>query len=238
MTFFDHLNTLRRHLWFSVIVFLAGFGFSVYFFDFFINLLMHPLDSAAATTGGRLYMTAVYEGFLTRLKVSMITGLILSLPVHTVNFLLFLFPALTRKEKKLVSIVITAGFILIIISLYYGYRFLIPFSIGFLTGEGFMIEGTAFLLGFTKNIFYLIQFFMALVVIFQLPLLMILLISLKLVSVSSAFKNGRYVIVAAFVLSAVLTPPDVISQVMTALPLIFLYYLALLTAKILRLGVS
>jgi sec-independent protein translocase protein TatC len=73
-------------------------------------------------------------------------------------------------------------------------------------------------------------------VIFQLPLLLILLISLKVVSVESAFKYGRVVIVAAFILSAVLTPPDIVSQIMTALPLIFLYYTALLAAKIFRLG--
>jgi sec-independent protein translocase protein TatC len=237
MTFFDHLNTLRKHLWFSVVVVLLGFGVSMYFYDQLVAILTSPLAASAGNTGGELYLTTVYEGFLARIKISFIAGFVLTLPLHINNLLVFIFPALTSREKRIASIVVFSGFFLIVLSLYYGYRFLIPISIRFLTGSSFIVEGTSYLLGFTRNIFYIVQFFAAVIVIFQLPLLMILLISLNLISVQSAFKGGRYVIVAAMVLSAILTPPDGVSQVMTALPLVFLYYLALLVARIFRLGV-
>jgi sec-independent protein translocase protein TatC len=233
MTFFDHLNTLRRHLWFSVIIFILGFGLSLYLYKNIINLLTAPLES---TESSSLYMTTVYEGFLARIRVSLIAGFIITMPVHIINLLIFIFPALRPKEKRTIIAIVLIGFVLTMISLYYAYSFLIPFSIQFLTGSSFMVKGTSFLLSFTKNVFYLVQFFAAVVVIFQLPLLLILLISLKVVSVESAFKYGRFVIVAAFILSAILTPPDIVSQIMTALPLIFLYYTALLAAKIFRLG--
>jgi sec-independent protein translocase protein TatC len=236
MTFFDHLNSLRRHLWISVAAALAGFAVSLFFFDDLIGILTAPLSAAAESTGGQLYLTTVYEGFLARIKISLIAGIVLTLPVHIYNALVFVFPALTPREKRIVSIVVISGFIFIVASLYYGYIFLIPFSVKFLTGDRIITEGASFLLGFTKNIFYIVQVFTALIVIFQLPLLMLLLISLRIVSVKTAFRGGRYIIVAAFILSAVLTPPDIVSQIMTALPLIFLYYIGLLTAGLFRLG--
>ena len=236
MTFFEHLNTLRKHLWVSVILFLIGFGLSIYFYDIIIEALTVPLEAAAEQTGSQLYLTTVYEGFLARIKISLISGLVITLPFHIINLLTFIFPALTIKEKRITTVTLVCGFILILLSLYYGYKFLIPFSIRFLTGSSFMIKDTSFLLGFTTNAFYLIQFFAAVIVVFQLPLILILLIILKIISVRTAFTNGRYVVVASFILSAVLTPPDIVSQIMTALPLILLYYLALATAKVFRLG--
>lgn len=236
MTFFEHLNTLRRHLWLSVLVALAGFVVCLFFFEYLIGILTAPLAAASGVTGGELYLTTVYEGFLARIKISLIAGVVLTLPFHISNALVFIFPALTAREKRILTVVVIAGFILIVGSLYYGYTFLIPFSVQFLTGERIITEGASFLLGFTRNIFYIVQVFAAMIVIFQLPLLMILLISLRIVSVKSALRGGRYVVVAAFILSAVLTPPDIVSQVMTALPLIVLYYLGLLAAGIFRLG--
>jgi sec-independent protein translocase protein TatC len=236
MTFFEHLDSLRKQLWLSVIILLLGFGISLYFYNIIIELLTAPLKAAVEYTGSRLYLTTVYEGFMARIKIALISGLVLTLPLHLINLLTFIFPALTSRERKITAGVLTAGFVISILSLYYGYRYLIPFSINFLTGTGFSVGGTSFLLGFTKNIFYLIQFFTAVVIIFQLPLILILLISLRVITISSAFKSGRYIIVAAFILSAILTPPDIVSQIMTALPLILLYYLSLMIAKILRLG--
>jgi len=236
MTFFDHLDTLRRHLWFSAVVALLGFAGSMVVFDNLIEILTAPLAAAADVTGGELYLTTVYEGFLARIKISLVAGLVLTLPIHIPNALFFIFPALSSREKRIVVIAVVVGFLLIAGSLYYGYTVLIPFSVQFLTGERIITEGASFLLGFTKNIFYIVQLLAAVIVIFQLPLVMVLLISLEVVSVRSALRGGRYVAVAAFIVSAVLTPPDVVSQVMTALPLILLYYVGVLAAGLFRLG--
>ena len=173
---------------------------------------------------------------LARIKVSLVSGLVFTLPVHISNLLFFIFPALSSREKRVASVVVFAGFALVVFSLYYGYLYLIPYSVQFLTTGGIVAEGTSFLLGFTKNVFYIVQIFVALIVIFQLPLLMFLLISLRVITVSAALKGGRYVVVGAFILSAILTPPDIVSQVMTALPLILLYYLVLLVARVFRMG--
>lgn len=200
----------------------------MFFYEQLVGILTSPLAASAGDTGGALYLTTVYEGFLARIKISLIAGFVHTLPLHINNLLVVIFPALTSREKRIASIVVFSGFVLTVLSLYYGYRFL--------TGSSFVVEGTSYLLGFTRNIFYIVQFFTAVIMIFQLPLLMIPLISLNLISVKSAFKGGRYVIVAAMVLSAILTPPDVVSQVMITLPLVLLYYLGLLVARIFRLG--
>ena len=236
MTFFEHANILRKHLWFSVIIIIIGFTVSLVFYDHLITILITPLKSASTDFDSRLYLTTVYEGLMARIRISLTAGIFLTLPVHIINFMIFLFPALTVKEKKTAASVIASGFILTLVSLIYSFRYLVPFSIAYMTGSGMVTEGTSFLLGFTGNIFYLIQFITAVVVIFQIPLIVFLLISLKIISVKSAFTSGRYMILSAFVLSAVLTPPDYVSQIMTAVPLIFLYYLSLLIAKLLHLG--
>ena len=236
MTYFGHLNELRKHLWFSVGMLLVGFTVSLIFFNDIIAVLTAPLVAAADQTGGELYLTTIYESLLARIKVSLVSGLVFTLPLHISNLLFFIFPALTSREKRIASVVVFAGFALVVFSVYYGYLYLIPYSIRFLTGGDIVAEGTSFLLGFTKNVFYIVQIFVALIVIFQLPLLMILLISLKVITVRAAFQGGRYVVVGAFILSAVLTPPDIVSQVMTALPLIFLYYMGLLVARVFRVG--
>ncbi len=232
MTYFGHLNVLRKHLWFSVVVLLIGFSVSLIFFNDIIAVLTAPLAAVAEQTGEELYLTTIYESLLTRIRVSLVTGLVFTLPAHISNLLFFIFPALTSREKRIAAAVVVAGFVLVVFSLYYGYLYLIPFSIRFLTSGDIVAEGTSFLLGFTKNVMYIIQIFVALIVIFQLPLVMILLISLRVITVSAAFKGGRYVVVGAFVLSAILTPPDMVSQVMTALPLILLYYVGLLVARV------
>ena len=237
MTFFEHADILRKHLWFSVIIILIGFTVSLVFYDRLISVILMPLKSASTGFDSRLYLTTVYEGLMTRIRISFTAGIFLTLPVHVLNFMIFLFPALTVKEKKTAAAVIITGFILTLVSLTYSFRYLVPFSIAYMTGSRMVTEGTSFLLGFTGNIFYLIQFITAVVVIFQIPLIVFLLISLKIISVKSAFLSGRYMILSAFVLSAVLTPPDYVSQIMTAIPLIFLYYLSLLIAKLLHLGV-
>ena len=197
---------------------------------------MLPLKSSLSGTDSRLYLTAVYEGLLTKIRIAFNAGIFLTLPVHIINLLMFLFPAFTSREKKLAAFAVFSGFLLTAAALVYGYKYLIPLSITFMTGSRMVTEGTFFLLKFTDNIFYLIQFVTALVVIFQLPVLVILLAGLNIISVKSAFLSGRYVILAAFILSAVLTPPDYVSQIMTALPLILLYYLSLLTAWIIYPG--
>ena len=236
MTFFDHVNVLRKHLWASVSVIILGFALSFIFYDYLIEILLIPLESSLSGADSRLYITAVYEGILTKFRISFSAGIFLTLPFHIINFLLFLIPALTRREKKIAAASILSVFILTVAALVYGYRYLIPLSIAFMTGSSIVTEGTFFLLRFSDNIFYLIQFITALVVVFQLPLLVILLTGLNIMSVKSAFRSGKYMILAAFILSAILTPPDYVSQVMTALPLILLYYLSLLTAWIIYPG--
>ena len=232
MTFFDHVNVLRKHLWFSVIVTVLGFAFSLFIYDYLIRILLIPLKASLPGTEGRFYLTTVYEGLMTKFRIAFNTGIFITFPLHIINLLVFLFPALSSGEKRIASLSVVSGFLLTAAGLVYGYRYLIPLSVTFMTGSSIVTEGTSFLLRFSDNIFYLIQFVTAVIVIFQLPILIILLTGLNILSVRSAFRAGRLIILFSFILSAVLTPPDYVSQIMTALPLILLYYLSLLTAWI------
>lgn len=199
-----------------------------------VALLAAPLR----TSGGpaRLYMTSLLEGFAVRFRVSLLAGLLLGLPFHLLNALGFLLPGLTPKERRVLGWSLAASAVLVLLSLWYGYAVLIPIAVKVLTGPAFVPSATGLLLGFERNIFLLLQFGLACLVVFQMPLVALLLMAMGVVPRRTMVSAFRYLVVASFVLAAVLTPPDVLSQLLLALPLTFLLGLTLLVARLLRLG--
>ena len=113
-----------------------------------------------------------------------------------------------------------------------------PLAIGFLTNPYFVPKGVGYLLNYQTNIFYVFSFILWSVIALQLPLVMELLLMMGILKRKAVFKASRYVIVAIFVLAAIITPPDFISQLGVAVPLTVLYFLALLIAKIFKFGES
>jgi sec-independent protein translocase protein TatC len=163
-------------------------------------------------------------------------GVIVTFPFYVFHALRFLFPGLSGREKRVIIWSLVSGTVLACLGLFYGYAYVIPFSIQVLTGSGFIPSIVGLLLSFEKNILYVLQFILAFVVIFQTPVVLIILLALGLLKRKSLLKAGRYVIVGIFIVAAVLTPPDFISQLCMALPLVLLYYLAVLTAYLFGLG--
>ena len=106
----------------------------------------------------------------------------------------------------------------------------------FLTSSKFIPFNVGLLLNYTKNIFYILQFIFIALVIFQTPIILELLLISNVVKRKALLKMSKYIIILIFVLSALLTPPDFISQVSLATPLIVLYFLTILIAKIFRFG--
>lgn len=237
MPFLDHLAELRRLLIISVIALAAGSAVSFVLYNHIIDLLYDPLTVLARRDDGNLlYINTIFEGFLTRLKISIMSGAVLSFPVHLFNALRFVFPGLHAKEKRILIISLAASFVFVVLSFLYSYFRIIPISISFLTGKGFIPENTGLLLGFSGNIFFILQFMLAALVVFQIPIILEILMVLNVVRRKALWRIGRYVIVASFVLAAIVTPPDFVSQLSLALPLIALYYLALLVARVFGFG--
>jgi len=237
MTFLEHLRELRMRIFISALGVLAGSIVAFIFFNPLIALLFTPFQTIdSITTDKQLFINTLFEGFLTKLKISLLAGFILSFPVHLYNAVRFIFPALKVKEKRVIVIGLFISFGLLGFSFYYSYYNIIPLSVRFLTSRNFIPDQVGVLLNYNKNIFYILQFIFIALVIFQTPILLELLLVANVIKRKALLRFARYVMVGIFILSALLTPPDFISQVSLSVPLIALYFLTILVAKIFKFG--
>ena len=236
MSLVEHLNELRRYLMVSAIAVLLCSGLCFALYDRFFYIFYKPFSALQDRTGEQLFINYIYEGFLIKLKLSIIAGIVVSFPVHAYSLLRFIFPGLTTKEKRILGISLASSFLLAGGGFYYGYFYIIPLSIDFLTGTRFIPEGVGMLLSFDRNILYVLQFLAIAVLLFQLPIILEILMVLNIVSRKALFQASRYIILVTFLIAALFTPPDFVSQIAVAVPLIFLFYLTLLVAKIAGFG--
>ncbi len=237
MPFLDHLRELRKRVIYSAIaVTILSVGAFI-FYDPIITVVTRPfaaLDSAVPDK--RFFVMSLFEGFSTKLKVSVIVGMLLSFPIILYHILKFIFPGLRSRERKILIAVLVASFLLIIISIYLSFFFLIPATVKLMTDMSFIPKQVGILLNYQDNIFYIFSFMFYSLLTFQLPIVLEILMALNLLSRRMLLKNSRYIIVAIFIIAAAVTPPDAVSLLMLALPLVLLFYITILIAKICRFG--
>ncbi|MGM0674480.1 MAG: twin-arginine translocase subunit TatC [Spirochaetota bacterium] len=238
MDVLGHLTELRRRIIFSLLALAVCSAVAFAFYEVLVDLIRRPfsdisLDSALPS---RLFVHSVTEGFLVRIRVALLGGAVLALPVMAYHVLRFVFPGLYRTERRLIAAALAAGTVLAVTAFFYSYVQLLPISLQFLTSSGFIPEDVGVLLSYRGSIGFVLQVLLMAVVLFQLPVVVVVLLKLNVLTRHTAIKAGRYVIVVLFGISAILTPPDVVSQLGLALPLIVLYYAAVLFARLFRLG--
>ncbi|MBT5953385.1 twin-arginine translocase subunit TatC [bacterium] len=234
VTLISHIRELRYRACVSAVYVLIGFIVALYFFNDIIDALAVPFQSFPSFN--KFYITSIFEGFFTKLKLSFIIGAILAFPVIVYQLLRFIFPGLLGKEKKLIIISVFVSVLLSALAFYFGYFVFMPYSIQFLMSKTYLPDNVSVILNYNKNIFYIINFLFYSLIVFQFPIILECLLYLNLVKRKSLIKASRYVIVGIFVVSAFVTPPDIISQVGISIPLICLYFLTILVAKIFGFG--
>jgi sec-independent protein translocase protein TatC len=241
MTFIEHATELRRRLVVSIIAVIGGTAAGYLLYEPVLLFMLRPLDQLASLTqseasDARLFINTVFEGFLVRLKVAFISGIAVSLPVHLYNVIRFVFPGLSRREKRTVAAALLASSILLAAGFFYSYYNVIPLSVKFLTGAGFMPPGVGLLLGFDRNVFFIFQFLLVFLLVFQIPIVLVLLMMTGALKRRALLRSSRYAVVAIFALSAAVTPPDVVSQVSLAVPMVGMFFLSILVARIFGFG--
>ena len=206
-------------------------------YPYSLSLMFIPFKSIESSIiSETLFMTSLLEGFFTKLKFSFMSGLMLCSPILIYQFLRFVLPALEKVEKRLLILSVFVGALLASFGFYLCYFFLLPFSISFLTSSEFLPEQVGLMLNFGSNIFYVFNLLIYAILIFQSPIVLELMLYLNIVSRKRLLSLSRYVIVFIFVLSAVVTPPDIITQVGIALPLVILYFMTIGIAWIFKWG--
>ena len=236
MPIIGHIRELRNIILTSAAALAIACIVSYLFANQIIEIFTVPFSRIESLVDKKLVVSSVAEGFVSQLRITVIAGLILSMPVHIFGIVRFVFPGLTSREKKIVLSFLVFSLILIVVGAYFVYFWLIPIAIDFLTRPYFVPESVGFLLNYQTNIFYILTFIFWSVVALQAPLIMEILMVMKILKRRQVWRATRYIIVVIFVLSAVVTPPDIASQAGVALPLIVFYFLAILVAKIFKFG--
>ena len=226
-TFLSHLIELRDRLLRSAIAWIVVFVCLFPFANELYALLAQPM-LAALPKGGQMIATEVVTPFFVPLKVAMMTAFLVTLPYILYQVWAFVAPGLYGHEQKVILPLVGASVILFFCGMAFAYFLVFPIVFGFVVGIAPV--GVAVMTDINKYLDFVLTLFIAFGLTFEVPIVVIALALMGVVEVSK-FKEGRpFVIVGAFVIGAIFTPPDVVSQIMLAAPLWLLYELGVLVA--------
>lgn len=228
-TFISHLVELRdrllRAILAVVVVFLCLFPWARELYA----MLAKPLI-AALPVGGQMIATDVVGVFLVPVKVAFLVAFVIALPYVLYQVWAFVAPGLYMHEKRLVLPLVVASSALFLIGMSFAYFLVFPVVFKFMASIA--PEGVAWMTDIEKYLSFALTTFVAFGVTFEVPVAVIVLVRAGVVSIEKLKEIRPYVIVGAFVIGAIFTPPDVISQVMLAVPLWFLYELGIVVARL------
>ena len=227
-SFLSHLFELRdrliRALAAILIVFVCLFPWAKELYA----LLAQPL-LASLPRGGQMIATDVVGVFLVPMKVALMVAFLIALPYVLYQVWAFVAPGLYAHEKKLALPLVAASVVLFFIGMAFAYLLVFPTVFGFMAKVA--PEGVAWMTDIEKYLSFVMTTFIAFGVTFEVPIVVIVLVQMGVVSLATLKAWRPYVIVGAFVVGAIFTPPDVISQLMLAVPLCLLYELGMLLAR-------
>lgn len=225
----DHLIELRRRLMWCIGALLVSFGVCFYFAGRIFGFLVVPLTEAFGEGKGRLVYTKLYEAFFVEVKVAMFAAFFISFPIIANQLWAFVAPGLYAKEKRAFLPFLVATPVLFLLGAALAYYVVMPTAFHFfLSFEGSSGGLNVEALPSTESYLSLVmQFILAFGISFLMPVLLMLLNRAGIVTRQQLVSMRRYMIVLAFAAAAVLTPPDVVSQLMLAIPLILLYEITL-----------
>ena len=238
MPVLDHLIELRRRLLWSMIAFIVCFAFCYYFSRDIYSFLVQPLANILEDRGAnrRLIYTALYEAFFTYLRVAFFGAAFVSFPVVASQLYMFVAPGLYRSEKRAFLPFLLATPILFVLGAALAYYFVFPAAWRFFlsfestTGAGglpIQLEAKV-----SEYLSLVMKLIFAFGLAFQLPVLLTLLAKVGIVSSKGLKRYRRYAYVGMFIVAAIITPPDVITQTGLALPLIALYEISIYCARL------
>lgn len=236
MSLVDHLTELRRRLLYSVVAFVLLFFICFYFAGTFFNFLVEPLAQVWEGQEGRqLIYTALTEKFFTEIKVAFFAAAFISFPVLASQIWMFVAPGLFTREKMAFLPFLIATPILFFLGGVFVYYVLLPVAWQFFASfEQLAGEGGTLAISLVPKVNEYLSLVMRLIfafgLSFELPVILLILVKVGMTSPAGLRKKRRYAIVVAFVAAAILTPPDPISQLALALPIILLYEVSILVA--------
>ena len=227
--FTAHLEELRNRLISCFAAVGIGFAVSYAFKQRLFNILVAPLQQALQS-GDTLIYTHLPEAFFTFLKTALIAGIMLASPVILYQFWMFMAPGLYDREKKLLVPILFLSTLFFVGGTLFGYFIVFPWGFKFFLS--FASDTIRPMPSMREYLSFASKLLLAFGLVFELPLVITFLARLGVVSVDFLKKYRKYAILLFFVGAALLTPPDVITQIMMALPLMVLYEISIIGARI------
>lgn len=228
-SFISHLIEMRDRLLRAVLGVVILFVVLFPWAQDLYALLAEPM-LASLPQGGQMIATEVTTPFFVPMKVTLMTAFLLAMPWVFYQAWAFVAPGLYQHEKRLGVPLVIASVILFLLGMAFAYFLVFPVVFGFIVGVA--PEGVAVMTDIGKYLDFVMTLFMAFGLTFEVPVAVVLLVKMGMVSVAKLREIRPYVIVGAFVIGAIFTPPDIISQFMLAVPLWILYELGILVASI------
>jgi len=226
----SHLKELRKRLILSFIAVGVGFVICYAFSDTLFDILAKPLMKIMPA-GGSLIFISVAEAFFTYMKVGFIAGIILASPFVLYQIWAFVAPGLYRHEKRYVFPFVLGGSLFFALGVLFGYFVAIPVGFRFLMG--YASDFIKPMPSMKEYLTFTVKFLLGFGIVFEFPVVLVLLARIGIIDSKMLAKQRRYAILLVFIVAAAVTPsPDLLTQVLTAIPLIALYELSILLSKI------
>lgn len=228
--FMSHLIELRdrllRTVLFILVVFLALFSFSAELYSLIADPLLIHLP-----TGSSMIATEVASPFLTPFKLSIVTAIFISMPFILYQLWAFVAPGLYAHEKSMAFPLLFSSIILFYLGMVFAYFVVFPLMFSFFTGIA--LEGVTMMTDITKYLDFVLKMFFAFGIAFEVPIATIIVVATGMTTVDKLSDKRPYIIVFAFIVGMLLTPPDVLSQMLLAIPMWILFELGLIFSRIL-----
>jgi len=224
MSIVEHLEELRNRLIKSIIAVVIAAFVAYFFSEELMEILTRPV--------GELVFLRPTEAFFTYIKISIFAGIIVALPFLLYQFWSFVLPALHDNEKKYINLLLPISLFMFAIGIAFGFAVVLPLGMRFLLNFG--SPELSAMISISHYVSFLLTLLLPFGLIFQLPLVLNLMVKLGIVKIDTLTMFRKYIIILIFIISAILTPPDIITQMFMAGPLILLYEGSILIAKIIN----
>ena len=223
--FLEFRSTLIKLLITYFIIFLAMMPFANEIYYFFSE----PLLAELMASNGTVISTKLTSTFIVPFKITAYCAFLISLPFLFFHIWNFVSPGLYKNEKIFVFLTMIFGFILFLVGTLFVYFLIFPVIFSFFISA--TPDDVELMIDISSYLQMIIALFLAFGLAFEVPLLLITAVKFNWVKINTLEKNRPYIVVAAFIFGAIFTPPDIISQVLLALPILFLYEIGLFISK-------
>lgn len=224
LTIVGHLTELRKRLIYSSIVLLAAIAISYNFSEIMVKHIIGIVPDI------NFVFIAPAELLMSYIKISVISGFVVSAPFLLLQIWLFVSPGLTKSEKSTIAVSLFIGGFFFIAGVVFSYLVILPIMLQFFMG--FQIEQIEEMISFSNYLSFVINTLLSFGIIFEIPILMVILTKFHILKVSFLKKNRKYAILIIFIVAAVLTPPEVITQIMMAGPMLLLFETGIILSSI------